>query len=231
MNNLEYVTSLIKSNDRIYIDTSALMNVEELELMAENIQEILVSEKKRIIVPRAVCMELVRHFESSDERKKSIALKVFDVFCKYDRVFSVQNSEIGDTDIMKVFADAKLLAELTENKSRCKQLLITNDRKLGHDAYDLNRLESCKGHTIKVCYLNKFGELHRCECVKAEQTAMQSSEPQIVTKEVIKVVTVKEKPDSDTWITKVAVPVATMVAGYIAGKYGNDMIKYIKKIA
>lgn len=231
MNNLEYVTSLIKSNDRIYIDTSALMNVEELELMANNIQGVLASEEKKIIVPRAVCMELVRHLESSDERKKSIVLKVFNVFCKYDHVFSVQNSEIGDTDIMKAFADAKLLAELTENKSSCKQLLITNDRKLGHDAYDLNKLESCKGHTIKVCYLNKFGELHRCECVKEEQTVTQSAEPQIVTKEVVKVVTIKEKPASDAWITKVAVPVATMVAGFVAGKYGNDMIKYIQKIA
>lgn len=231
MNNLEYVTSLIKTNDRIYIDTSALMNVEELEILAENIQEILVSEEKKIIVPRPVCMELVRHFESSDERKRNIALKVFDVFCKYDRVFSVQNSEIEDTDIMKVFADAKLLAELTENKSSCKQLLITNDRKLGHDAYDLNKLESCKGHIIKVCYLNKFGELHRCECVKEEQTATQCSEPQIVTKEVVKVVTVKEKPDSDDWIAKVAVPLATMVVGFVAGKYGNDIIKHIQKIA
>lgn len=231
MNNLEYVTSLIKSNDRIYIDTSALMNVEELELMAENIQGILLSEEKKIIVPRAVCMELVRHFESSDERKRCIALKVFDVFCKYDHVFSVQNSEIEDTDIMKVFADAKLLAELTENKSTCKQLLITNDRKLGHDAYDLNKLESCKGHTIKVCYLNKLGELHRCECVKEERTATQCPEPQIVTKEVVKVVTVKEKSDDDTWIAKVAIPVATMAVGFVVGKYGNDMIKYIQKIA
>ena len=56
--------------------------------------------------------------------------------------------------MQKAFADAKLLTELTENKSERKQLSITNDKKPGQDAYDLNNLESCKGHQINVCFIN-----------------------------------------------------------------------------
>lgn len=231
MTNLEYVTTLVKSNDKIYIDTSALMNTEEMELLVKNIQEILLAEKKQIVVPRAVCMELLRHLEGSDDRKRSIVLKVFDIFCRYEEVFFVQNSDLDNADLMRAFADAKLLAELTENRSHWKQLLITNDRKLGHDAYDLNNLESCKGHIIKVCYLNRFGELHRCDCVKDIQMQSTVSEPDVVVREVVKEDTFKEGKEPDSWVTKVIVPVTTLLLGFAAGKYMDDAWRYIKKIA
>lgn len=231
MTNLEYVTALVKSNDKIYIDTSALMNTEELELLAQNIQEILLAEEKHIIVPRAVCMELLRHLEGSDDRKRNIALKVFDIFCRYEKVFFVQNSAPGDVNFMRAFADAKLLAELTENKSSWKQLLITNDRKLGHDAYDLNNLESCKGHIIKVCYLNRFGELHRCDCVKDAQIQPTASEPEVVIREDVKDVTVKEEKAPESLVPKVIAPIATLLLGFAVGKYMDNAWRYIKKIA
>ena len=231
MTNLEYVTALVKSNDKIYIDTSALMNTEELELLAQNIQEILLAEEKHIIVPRAVCMELLRHLEGSDDRKRNIALKVFDIFCRYEKVFFIQNSDPGDVNFMRAFADAKLLAELTENKSSWKQLLITNDRKLGHDAYDLNNLESCKGHIIKVCYLNRFGELHRCDCVKDAQIQPTASKPEVVIREDVKVVTVKEEKTPESLVPKVIAPIATLLLGFAAGKYMDNAWRYIKKIA
>lgn len=231
MTNLEYVTDLIKSNDKIYIDTSALMNVEELELFAKNVQEILQTEGKHIIVPREVCMELSRHLNGLDDRKKHLVLKVFDIFFRYEKIFSVQDTDISNVDFLKAFADAKLLAELTENKSSWRQLLITNDRKLGHDAYDLNHLESCRGYNIKVCYLNRFGELHRCDCVKDAQIQPLSTEPEVVIKEVVKVINEKEEKEADSWIPKVIVPVATLLVGFAVGKYGSDTWKYIKKIA
>jgi hypothetical protein len=205
------------------------MNVEELELFTNNIQEILMLEGKQIIVPRVVCMELLRHFAGADDRKKKIAVEVFDVLCRHEKIFCVQNTDIGDVDLMKAFADVKLLAELTENKSSCSQLLITNDRKLSRDAYDLNNLESCKGHSIKVCYLNHFGELHRCECVKEAQRQSVSTEPKKVVKEVVKVETQKEK-EPYSWIFRVGVPAAILLMGFTAGKYGDRALKYIKKM-
>ena len=59
-----------------------------------------------------------------------------------------------------------MLSELTVNKIEYGQLLITNDKKLSRDAYGLNNQESCKGHRIMVCYVNRAGELQMCECVK-----------------------------------------------------------------
>ena len=231
MTNLEYVTGLIKSNDKIYIDASALMNVDELEVFSKNIQDILLAEKKQIIVTRDVFIELLRHFKGSDDRKRNLVTKVFDVFFRYENVFSVQNTNINDANYLKAFADAKLLAELTEHKSSWRQLLITNDKKLGQDAYDLNNLESCKGYNIKVCYLNHFGELHRCDCVKETKMRTVSAEPEVIIKEVIKVVTVKEEKETDSWIPKVIVPIATLLTGFAVGKYGNEVWEYVKKIA
>lgn len=231
MTNLEYVTALIKSNDRIYIDTSALMNVDELELLANKIQDILVAEGKMIIVPRVVCLELLRHFEGIDTRKKDLSVRVFDVLSRYERVFSVQDVETDGLDLLKVFADAKLLAELTEHKSTCKQLLITNDRDLGHDAYDLNKLASCKGHAIKVCYLNRFGELHRCDCVREQPDDSVENEPRVEVREIIKIQTVKEASAPEPWFKKVALPVTTLVLGLVVGRYSSNVFSYITKSA
>lgn len=231
MTNAEYVTHLIKSIDRIYIDTSALMNTDELELLVNNIQDLLHIEGKRIIVPQAVYIELLRHLEGYDDRKRNIALKVFEILSTYEPVFFVQNSDFDNSDFRKTFADAKLLAELTEKKTYCKQLLITNDRKLGHDAYDLNNLESCKGHIIKVCYLNRFGELHRCDCVKAMKAEPIVPESEIEIKEVVKVVTVKNDSKTNAWNSKTFVPVAALLLGIVVGKYSEDVWHYIKKVA
>ena len=231
MTNLEYVTALIKSNDRIYIDTSALMNVDELELLANRIQDILVAEEKMIIVPRVVCLELLRHFKGIDTRKKDLSVRVFDVLSRYESVFSVQDVETDGLDLMKVFADAKLLAELTEHKSTCKQLLITNDRDLVHDAYDLNKLASCRGHAIKVCYLNRFGELHRCDCVREQPDESVENEPRIEVREIVKIQTVKEAPAPEPWFKKVALPATTLILGLVVGRYSSNVFSYIAKSA
>ena len=46
MTNMEYVSSLIKDTDIIYIDTSALMNTDQLEIFINNIQSFLILETK-----------------------------------------------------------------------------------------------------------------------------------------------------------------------------------------
>lgn len=79
--------------------------------------------------------------------------------------------------------------------------------------YNLNSLESCKGYTIKVCYLNRFGELHRCDCTK--ENKLHTDGPRVVIKEVVKPV-VKKEPYS--WITKAIVPSATLLIGVVIGR-------------
>lgn len=213
MTNMEYVSSLIKDTDIIYIDTSALMNTDQLEIFINNIQNLLILESKKLVVQHEVWMELQRHVEGGDTEKKDIALKALEILCKYGEIFSITDSKSDQYNFRKVFADSRLLAELTTNKAASKQLLITNDRELGHDAYNLNSLESCKGYTIKVCYLNRFGELHRCDCTK--ENKLHTDGPRVVIKEVVKPV-VKKEPYS--WITKAIVPSAAFLIGAVIGK-------------
>lgn len=213
MTNMEYVSSLIKDTDIIYIDTSALMNVDRLGIFINNIQNLLLLEDKKMVVQHEVWMELLRHAEGGDTEKRDIALKVLEILCKYRKFFYITDSKSDQYDFMKVFADSRLLAELTTNKATSKQLLITNDRDLGQDAYNLNSLESCKGYTIKVCYLNRFGELHRCDCTK--ENKLHTDGPKVVIKEVVKTV-VKKEPYS--WITKTKVLSATLLIGVVIGR-------------
>ena len=81
-------------------------------------------------------------------------------------VFQVDSAPLTDDEIAHAFADAQLLSELTLHKSDCHQLLITNDRKLSCDAFELNQQQSCKGRRILVCYVNGWGELQCCECAR-----------------------------------------------------------------
>jgi hypothetical protein len=227
MTNLEYTISIIRNIDKIYIDTSALMNVEELELLIIRMERILLRENKFITVPRAVCLELARHLESTDKSKINLVLRVFEILSNHDKVFIVDNGNLKECDVLKAFADAKLLAELTENRPECKQLLITNDKKLGHDSYNLNNLESCKGHKIKVCYINHVGELHMCECVRQDYKPVKVPE----TKEIVRVVKVQEPQKKESWVFHIGISVATLILGVVIGKHNNEIAKNIKAVA
>ena len=166
MTSQKYIQNMIHNNERIYIDTATLMEVEWTRLFINNCREILISEGKKIIVPKAVCLELARHMSSDNERKSQAALEAIGILSQFVDLFDVQNDAMNENEIAKAFADCQLLSELTLNKAEGGQLLITNDRKLSKDAFDLNSQESCKGYRIMVCYLNRFGELHMCQCVK-----------------------------------------------------------------
>lgn len=166
MNSQDYIKTMIQNNGRIYIDTATLMEVEWMKLFIINCEEIIIKEKKKIIVPKAVCLELAKHIESADARKSHAALEAIGILSQNQNLFDVQNEAMTEQEIVKVFADCQILSELTLNKRDGGQLLITNDRKLSRDAYNLNELESYKGYRIMVCYLNKYGELHMCQCVK-----------------------------------------------------------------
>lgn len=227
MTNLEYIASLIVNNDLIYIDTSALMNVNELTLLVSNIRNLLLAEGKHITVPHEVYIELLRHLKGNDNRKKLLAVQVFDLLYENKNIFFIENTEIKDIEIFKVFADAKLLASLTENKSSYRQLLITNDRKLSHDAYDLNNLESCKGHKIKVCYLNKYGELHKSACTSKLDIPASPEKENTDANVVPNFATPKETETTTHSFNKYVVPAVTLCIGLFLGNYGSKVLKNI----
>ena len=226
-----YTLSQIATADRIYIDTSALMNSEELEILIKRIRIPLIQDKKKILVSRAVCLELARHLESTDERKQQLALQVFEVLSANQEVFELENSDLSSQEVFKAFADAELLATLTEKRPDYKQLLITNDKKLGHDAYDLNNLESCRGHQVRVCYINRAGELHACE--KACHAEVKFMEPEIreVVHEVVKKVKVPEPQKKELWYSKTGKALAFLATGYVLCSYKSEIINLIKKVA
>ena len=122
MTNMEYVSSLIKDTDIIYIDTSALMNTDQLEIFINNIQSFLILESKKLVVQHEVWMELQRHVEGDDTEKKDIAHKVLEILYKYRKIFYITDSKSDQYDFMKVFADSRLLAELTTNKAASLRL-------------------------------------------------------------------------------------------------------------
>ena len=171
MTNTEYTESMVRFNERIYIDTATLMDVEGMELFIEKNKGFLRDADRKLIVPKSVCSELARHLESEYPTKRDLAMKAIGIISENSDIFQVECTPMTDEEIAKAFADAHLLSELTIHKSDCDQLLITNDKRLSSDAYGLNQQQSCKGHRIMVCFINRLGELHRCSCVAVANVA------------------------------------------------------------
>ncbi len=165
MNNTKYVERMVNNADRILVDTSTLMRPGFCKFINDN-KELFLNEGKRIIVPKSVYTELARLLQSDDEEKVNQAVEAIALLKNNEIIFQVAKSTLTDEEISIAFADPELLSDLTLHKQKYSQLLITNDQKLGSDAYDLNQQESCKGRRVYVCYITKFGELQRCECVQ-----------------------------------------------------------------
>ena len=98
--------------------------------------------------------------------KTSHAARALDLLSNHVDIFEGRDENLREEEALKAFADSELLAELTLNRTACGQLLITNDRRLSEDAYKLNDQTSCRGRKVMVCFINKFGELRKCECTK-----------------------------------------------------------------
>ena len=157
MTNTEYVNTLLQFNDIIYIDTSSLMNVQDLRMFLDNYQQYFIKYNKKIIVTREVCLEIVKHLSSKIESKEFKAKAVIDLF-----IFEDEN--LNNLDAEKAFADSELLSRLTMGKTEFSQLLITNDKKLSVDAYNLNNLNSCFGKKFPYVIFLKMD----C-CIKGKQ--------------------------------------------------------------
>ena len=182
MTNKQYVEKIITSVDRILVDTSTLMTHGFQQFIGNN-KERLISGGKSIIVPKSVYTEIARLLDSEEPEKSAAAMSAVELLALNKNIFQVESAPLTEEEIAHAFADAQLLSELTLHKSDYNQLLITNDRKLSCDAFELNQQQSCKGRRILVCYINWCGELQCCECArpasekKDEHTMPSSEEP------------------------------------------------------
>ena len=161
MTNREYVEDLLALNEKIYIDTSSLMNDTELGRFLVQYQDIFEALNKKIIVTREVCLEIVRHLSSKNIEKQEKAKSVILLFKNYSNLFIFEDKDLKQSEVGSAFADSELLSIITKDKSKHSQLLITNDKNLSVDAYKLNKLYSCKGKKIMVCFIDNLGQLNK----------------------------------------------------------------------
>ena len=223
MTNIEYVNALLSINDVIYIDTSSLMNVQELSKFLDSYQQCFIKHNKKIIVTREVCLEIVKHLSSKIESKQFKAQRVIDLFKEFRDVFIFEDQNLNNLDAEKAFADSELLSRLTKGKTEFSQLLITNDKKLSVDAYSLNNLNSCFGKKISVCYISKNGLLHKGETdfgnhVINENNGVElenSNEEQVVSQ------------ISEGFKSKLLYSVGGIVIGVVLTKYIPKLVRFI----
>ena len=161
MTNREYVEDLLALNEKIYIDTSSLMNDTELGRFLVQYQDIFEALNKKIIVTREVCLEIVRHLSLKNIEKQEKAKSVILLFKNYSNLFIFEDKDLKQSEVSSAFADSELLSRITKDKSKHSQLLITNDKNLSVDAYKLNKLYSCKGKKIMVCFIDNLGQLNK----------------------------------------------------------------------
>lgn len=152
---------MLALNEKIYIDTSSLMNDTELGRFLVQYQDIFEALNKKIIVTREVCLEIVRHLSLKNIEKQEKAKSVILLFKNYSNLFIFEDKDLKQSEVSSAFADSELLSRITKDKSKHSQLLITNDKNLSVDAYKLNKLYSCKGKKIMVCFIDNLGQLNK----------------------------------------------------------------------
>lgn len=223
MTNTEYVNTLLQFNDIIYIDTSSLMNVQDLRMFLDNYQQYFIKYNKKIIVTREVCLEIVKHLSSKIESKELKAKAVIDLFKRFCDLFIFEDENLNNLDAEKAFADSELLSRLTMGKTEFSQLLITNDKKLSVDAYNLNNLNSCFGKKISVCYISKNGFLHKGETDFESLVISEKDKIEEVNlSEEQKITSIAENKSS-----KILYVLTGFCLGSVVTKYAPKILKFI----
>ncbi len=223
MNNLDYIKSVLKKNDVILIDTSSAMDYKGFKKLVDQIELPLIENNKNIIVPKVVWMELIRHLNSSNEEKKVKASHAIYIINEHRNIFMLEDDNLDYDKMIKTFADAELLSDLIKNKVMYNQLLITNDKKLSIDAFNLNNQESCKGRKINVCYITNSGNLKTCECVYNKKATL---EPAIEEKNLDVKTSLSDKEEA--LLTKVGLPLIAFIAGLVLGKNHKLILKLVE---
>lgn len=221
---------IIRNSEEITMDTASLMEIDSLKRMVDKYREVFLNHGKMIIIPAVVCQELVRHLTSDIEDKREKADKALKIIRNNGELFTVELAEYSSEEIRKAFADREILLRLSSARANRRQLLITNDRKLSRDAYNLNLMESCSGKTVFVCYLTYCGDLCRCDCSTKNLPEAEATKI-IVKKEPVYVEVEKKRKTSGGdilgWIIGGSV---IFGAGYGTCKYGKIAVNAIKNL-
>ena len=141
--------------DRVYIDTSTLMNYDPLRLFLGRYEH----RGLKIIMPASVRLELARHIDSGIPDKAEKSLGCIRVMDEYPGLIVLDGGILPEDLMYSTHADREILAMLTRDKGRYRQLLITNDSDLAADALALNSQLSCPGNEVSVRRINRKGKL------------------------------------------------------------------------
>lgn len=219
---------LSDGDGEIIMDTASLMEEDRVHDMVDNYKAILIKNRQSIIIPGVVYQELVRHLTSDNEQKKRKANEALKIIRNNGEIFTVESVGYTSDEVRKAFADCEILLRLTNIRATRRQLLITNDRKLSRDAYNLNQIESCSGKMVSVYYLSYNGNLCECDCHTLPQAEIQPTRI-IVEKEPVYVEVKKEKQFSGgEAFGMILAAVSIFGAGYGTCKYGKSAINSIK---
>lgn len=200
MTNAKYIENIISTVGRILLDTSTLMSPGCQQFILSN-KDLIYRSGKNLIIPKAVYAELARHLGGEDQEKSAQAVAAVELICTNKEIFEVENVPLTEDEIAHAFADAQLLSDLTVHRSDFNQLLISNDRNLSSDAFDLNQQQSCKGRKVLVCYINRFGEMHRCDCARpvVTESIAEDIEPETETQTATEKVSIPVTVADQEW--------------------------------
>ena len=152
-------TDLFDRCDRIIVDSSELMNPQPLRMCLQRYGDRIRTSGRRIAIPEPVRLEIARHLGSADPDKSAKAMACMYVVDEFRDLFICEGDDLPEELMYDAFADPEILAEMTRDKRRYRQLLITSDGGLASDALDLNGQISCRGFKISVRRIAPDGTL------------------------------------------------------------------------
>ena len=244
-----FASEVFWSSQVVYIDTATLMNVGTMRKFINKYGDEIRRSGRKIRVPLSVQHELSRHLCGNDYQKSAAAMDAKILLGNNSCLFELQGvNRLDKEEINKAFADPELLATLIMNKPKESQTLITNDRKLGENAYDINSWQSCSGYAITVCYIDWNGVLcknDRCselsltheqhvssEAVMLEEVDSNTeAEPKEVVVDEIKVESTTESVSQvkKSNVKTVAFSALGFITGVLTYRYGKGAVCSTKR--
>lgn len=140
---------------KIFIDTSSLLSY-GIDTFWEHICPLLHEYNQKIIVPYGVIVELEKHKNSTKDsdlaKRAKLALEDLAQLRK-DRMVEIY----GDKN--ENFADHVFLNVFTNNRTKYRLTLISQDRDLAEDIENLNKINSVRAERVYAKRLTKYGYL------------------------------------------------------------------------